>query len=533
LGLLSFLSVTVVCAFFLAAILAERKRAEEALAEQMILHTSIVNSTSDLIWSVEATRFTMLSFNRALQLHCQARNIPLATGMTLEGHLLQDEPVGQWRRFYQQAISEGGCSTEYSSGKESPVYQIQFNLLKQAERLFGISVFAKNVTSQRLLEAQLRQAQKMEAVGQLAGGVAHDFNNMLAAMMMNLDLLRDHPGLTPEVHEGLTELENEAKRAAGLTRQLLMFSRRSILEKRALNLNEVIANLKNMLSRLLGENIQLAFEPDPLLPPVEADSGMLEQVLMNLVVNARDAMPVGGRIRIATQTAEFNAEQAAANPDRTAGRFACLLVSDTGCGMDAATLKRIFEPFFTTKASGKGTGLGLATVYGIVVQHKGWVEVESRVGAGTAFRVFLPAMAGTPAKTGSLVSQPAPTGKETILVVEDALNLRRVLVQSLRGLGYRVLEAANGQEAMNLWHTHGVEIDLLFTDMVMPEGMTGLELAERVRAEKAGLKIIISSGYSAEITNLEKIVAAGITYLPKPYPVPQLGTVVRECLDGK
>ena len=237
-------------------------------------------------------------------------------------------------------------------------------------------------------------------------------------------------------------MENEAKRAAGLTRQLLMFSRRSILEKRALNLNEVIANLKNMLSRLLGENIQLAFEPDPLLPPVEADSGMLEQVLMNLVVNARDAMPVGGRIRIATQTAEFNAEQAAANPDRTAGRFACLLVSDTGCGMDAATLKRIFEPFFTTKASGKGTGLGLATVYGIVVQHKGWVEVESRVGAGTAFRVFLPAMAGTPAKTGSLVSQPAPTGKETILVVEDALNLRRVLVQSLRGLGYRVLKAA-------------------------------------------------------------------------------------------
>jgi len=312
-----------------------------------------------------------------------------------------------------------------------------------------------------------------------------------------------------------------------------MFSRRSILDRRRLDLNEIVANLLKMLGRLLGENIKLLFERSHTLPFVEADTGMLEQVLMNLVVNARDAMPKGGRIAIATEAVTIDSDQAKAHPFRRSGRFVCLSVSDTGAGMDAETIERIFEPFFTTKEPGKGTGLGLATVDGIVSQHQGWVEVDSRVGIGTSFRVYMPALE----KTSSAAAKPAPaapsTGKETLLVVEDEASVRRLMVRTLRTWGYRVLEAANGQLALTLWKECAGKIDLLFTDMVMPEGMTGLELSEKLRAEKPDLKIIISSGYCAEIAETSRIAAAGITYLPKPYQLSLLGKAIRECLDKK
>ena len=391
----------------------------------------------------------------------------------------------------------------------------------------------QDITAQRLLEEQLRQAQKMEAIGQLAGGVAHDFNNILAATMMNLALMQEKPNLDPETQETLKDLETETKRAASLTRQLLMFSRRSVLEIQVLDLNEVVANLLKMLGRLLGEHITLVFDRNHTLPPVEADAGMLGQVLMNLAVNARDAMPQGGRITLATEAVEITPERAAANADRRPGWFACLSVSDTGCGMDAATVKRVFEPFFTTKDVGKGTGLGLATVHGIVAQHQGWVEVESELGRGATFRVFLPTTAKAIAATEESGPEVAPKGQETLLVVEDEPSLRKMLVRILRTLGYHVFEASNGQEAMTCWRDHGKKIDLLITDMVMPEGMTGLELAERVRVEKPDLKIIISSGYNPDMTHQAKMGAAGIVYLPKPYQVSSLGKTVRECLDRR
>ncbi len=391
----------------------------------------------------------------------------------------------------------------------------------------------QDITERRRLEEQLRQAQKMEAIGQLAGGVAHDFNNILAATFMRLDLMQLNPNLDPETQEAIKELEAGTKRAASLTRQLLMFSRRSVLEIRLLDLNEVVANLLKMLGRLLGEHIALVFERRNTLPLVEADAGMLEQVLMNLAVNARDAMPKGGRITIATEAVEIDPDRAAADPDRRAGRFVCLSVSDTGCGMDAATLNRIFEPFFTTKPAGEGTGLGLATVYGIVAQHRGWVEVQSQVGQGTTFRIHLPASAKAAKHVAESERQVVPRGRETLLVVEDDARVRQILVQNLRVLGYRVFEAANGQEAMTFCRDHGRQIDLLLTDMVMPEGMTGLELAQKVREEKPELKVIISSGYSAEMTEHGEITAAGIVYLPKPYQASLLGKTVRNCLDRK
>ena len=355
----------------------------------------------------------------------------------------------------------------------------------------------------RVSEDRLRQAQKIEAIGQLAGGVAHDFNNILAAFMMHLGLLEMMPDLSAEMKEALRELDADARRAAALTRQLLMFSRRSILTLKPLDLTEVIADLLKMLTRLIGEDVNLRFDRQTALPWVEADASLLEQVLMNLVVNARDAMPRGGLISIGTSSVEVRPDDPQVGLNgRRAGRFVCLAVSDSGSGMGADTIKRVFEPFFTTKAAGKGTGLGLATVQGIVAQHKGWVDVESVVGIGTTFQVFLPAVSdnGRSAKVEVEVAvQPIARGREAILVVEDEPSVRKLVMRSLQQLGYRVYEAANGQEAVQLWDSCGAEVHLLLTDMVMPEGMTGLELAAVLCERKPGLKVIVASGYSTEV----------------------------------
>jgi CheY-like chemotaxis protein len=268
------------------------------------------------------------------------------------------------------------------------------------------------------------------------------------------------------------------------------------------------------------------------LPLVEADAGMIEQVLVNLVVNARDAMPQGGRLTITTAVEEVTEADRAARPEARPGRFVCISTSDTGVGMTPETLQRIFEPFFTTKEAGKGTGLGLATVHGIVAQHKGWVEVESAVGRGSTFKVFLPvaprAAAPAPLEPGE---RPLRRGQETILLVEDDAVLRRVVTLALRSLGYRVHAAANGKEAMQLWQDCGAEVHLLLTDMVMPEGMTGLELVERLRELRPGLKAIIMSGYSAEFSRPGVLKNAGVGYLPKPYETTVLAEMLRRALD--
>lgn len=400
----------------------------------------------------------------------------------------------------------------------------------------GALVFFQEVTERRRLEAQLRQAQKLEAVGQLAGGVAHDFNNILAAMMMHVGLLQMSSDLDPATRECLQDLDAGAQRAATLTRQLLMFSRRSVLSMRPLDLNQTIANLLKMLTRLIGETIQLKFEPEVTLPFVEADAGMMEQVFMNLVVNARDAMPKGGQVAITTKTIFISGEETSKNRDRRPGSFARVSVSDTGCGIDEATLKRMFEPFFTTKETGKGTGLGLATVHGIVAQHKGWIEVESQVGQGSSFSVYLPVIGdlnAAPTMVPPRVHDGVLRGHETILVAEDDPDVRDLLGQTLRTMGYHVHEAQNGAEAIRLWQFHGPQIDLLLTDMVMPEGMTGLELAKHLRAFKPALKVIISSGYSAEMAQRGAPSKAGVVYLAKPYETQTLARTVRDYLDGK
>jgi PAS domain S-box-containing protein len=398
----------------------------------------------------------------------------------------------------------------------------------------GAFAMFTDVTERRQLESQLRQAQKLESVGQLAGGVAHDFNNILAAIMMHLSLLHQNPSLDEETTEAIKELEVETKRAANLTRQLLMFSRRSIMQPRVVDLNELVQNLLKMLRRLLGENIAITFDSQNELPAVEVDVGMIEQVLMNFAVNARDAMPRGGSLTITTGVVELDEAAVLLHSERRPGRFVTLTVIDTGVGMEEGTLKRIFEPFFTTKDVGKGTGLGLPTAHGIIKQHHGWIEVRSQPRRGTTFEVFLPAkiLSRAAAETPPAMP-PVVGGRGTLLLVEDEEIVRRPIGTYLRKLGYQVIEAANGNQAFSLWRQHRDRIDLLFTDMVMPEGVTGLELAEQLRTEKPQLKVIISSGYSTEISLQGVPSSAGYVYLPKPSPSAAIAAAVRDCLEKK
>ena len=380
------------------------------------------------------------------------------------------------------------------------------------------------------LQALLIQAQKMEAIGQLAGGVAHDFNNILSAILMQLSLLKQE-ALPADIAEGLHELENHANRATELTRQLLTFSRRQAVQRKVLELNTLVGNLLRMLRRLIGEHVALEFSAGAGSSWVEADAGMLEQVVMNLVVNARDAMPDGGRIAIRTGGVEVTRADVARRPDARAGQFVCLEVTDTGSGMSEEVLSHIFEPFFTTKEPGRGTGLGLATVYGVVEQHQGWVEVESRVGQGTTFRVFLPTCAGEDsAEFHSAAPQPAATGGEQVLIVEDEVALRRLMVRALERLGYVVHAAGNGAEAVTLYRSLGGRVDLVVSDMVMPGGMTGLDLAQRLLGQCPSLKVILMSGYSPTLPDSELLRSHGIHFLAKPLNLHGLGLAVRQAL---
>ncbi|MCE0484966.1 MAG: response regulator [Methylacidiphilales bacterium] len=389
-----------------------------------------------------------------------------------------------------------------------------------------------DITARKALEEQLRQAQKMEVVGQLAGGVAHDFNNILAAMVLKLEILQIQQQLPEEALSLLHDLETLAKRAASLTRQLLLFSRRQAMNPRHLEINAALTNLLKMLERLLGEDISCRLLPSSRELWVEADAAMLDQAVMNLCLNARDAMPNGGTLTLGTSLAEITCDNLHLYPESRPGQFVCLCVSDTGCGMDADVLKHLFEPFFTTKEIGKGTGLGLASTYGIVHQHKGWMNVESAVGRGTSFRLYFPLSLKTEVAQTTTSRLPAiKSQNETILLVEDEEALLQVTAHALTMLGYRVLPAANGQEALGLWEQHGDTIKLVITDMRMPKGINGLELSEKLWKAKPSLKIIIMSGYSMKMAGDSPVAKGDYTFLAKPFDLKVLVETIRNYLD--
>jgi PAS domain S-box-containing protein len=393
----------------------------------------------------------------------------------------------------------------------------------------------RDLSERRALEEQLRHAQKMEAVGQLAGGIAHDFNNVLAVIEMVSSTLRENANLPRMVGEGLLEIANATERAAKLTRQLLMFSRRQVMDMVDLDVSETTQQAMKLLQRLLGEQITVESKLDSGLPLVSADPGMLEQVLMNLAINARDAMPLGGRFEVRVEKVEGKQPPTTVLGPVSGGKFVCLKVSDTGSGIGPDVLPRIFEPFFTSKKAGEGTGLGLATVSSIVELHRGWIEVESTVGVGTTFRVFLPAVepSRVPRMPASARSTLEPRGSETILLLEDDPAVRAATRNALERYGYRALEAESADEALGIWRARSAEIALLLTDLVMPGSMSGRQLAERLVAEAPTLQVVFTSGYSPEIVNRIVHLTPGQTLLQKPYSAKVLTSAVRRSLDAR
>ncbi len=388
-----------------------------------------------------------------------------------------------------------------------------------------------DISDRKRLEEQLGQAQRMESIGQLAGGIAHDFNNILTVIQGNASLLLSDEGFPEAYNEAVQQIAQSSTFAAGLTRQLLVFSRKQMIQRTALDVNGVIQQTSRLLRRVIGEDISLEVQPSVNLPPIFADNGMIEQVLLNLVVNSRDAMPRGGRLTITAGLVDRDEAYRRRVPQALAGRFVCIAVADTGSGIPADIMPRIFDPFFTTKEVGKGTGLGLATVYGIVQQHQGWIELDSTVGVGTEFRVHFPCIAETAAAPVPPVAvEPRAPRTETILVVEDEALVRLTSCTILQRSGYTILEAASPRAALELWAAHRDRIDLVFTDVVMPGGMTGRDLVEILRRDHPDLKALFTSGYSSDLLGHDFVRTKANFFLQKPFGAAELKRVVSECL---
>ncbi|MGB7746682.1 MAG: response regulator [Verrucomicrobiia bacterium] len=508
----------------------KRKRAEEAHTR---LATAVEQAAEAIV--ITDTSGKILYVNPAFE---------KITGFTVQ------EAVGQNTRilksgkydsaFYRQmwdSLTQGKVWSGRITNKKKngALYEEEMTIspiCDSAGRVINYVAVKHDVTQEVALEEQLRQIQKMESVGQLAGGVAHDFNNILTVIQGNASLLLEAKNLSEADADQAKQIINAAERAAGLTRQLLLFGRKQAMQPAHLNLNQVVGNMTKMLQRILGEDIALRSDYSPVLPLVFADAGMIEQVLLNLAVNARDAMSVGGQLVIATASKTIGQECTQQNPAAAPGQYVCLSVSDTGCGIAPGNLSHIFEPFFTTKEIGKGTGLGLATVYAIVKQHRGWIEVDSQVGKGTTFCIHLPVAREISAKQNTTAVIPElPRGNEVILVVEDEQAVRLLVGNLLQRCGYAVLSAVSGIDALNLWKQRKDGIQLLLTDMVLPDGMMGRELAEKLKGEKPQLKVIYTSGYSASVVGKGPSLVEGVNFLQKPYHPQNLAQTVRDCLD--
>lgn len=440
----------------------------------------------------------------------------------------------QYDRFHVQLQDKNSCQGFECAWRPRQGKTILVSLGGRAVRdVTGessyLEIVAENVTERKQLEDQLRQAQKMQAVGQLAGGVAHDFNNLLTVIKGQVEMVMAEMVPGDPLRSRLKEAELATDRAAALTGQLLAFSRRQVLQSKVLDLNAIISGMTQLLARLIGENIQLTFAPGADLGTVNADPAQIEQVLLNLVVNARDAMPDGGRLQIETHNADLdvNHEHTVVEP----GQYVEFVVSDTGHGMDAETRARIFEPFFTTKEPGRGTGLGLSMAYGVVKQSGGYIWAYSEPGKGASFKIYLPRVARTVEANAIAQELPSPSGHETILFAEDEGSVRQLVSAFLESRGYRVLVAADGASARQAAHAHKDKIDLLLSDVVMPK-IGGRELAEDLRRTIPSLKVLFLSGYAGGPALHPSVQESGTAYVQKPFSMRFLARKVREVLDG-
>jgi len=511
----------------------ERRTAEAALRDSEERYRTLVEGVRDIIFAL-SPEGTISSLNPAFETITGWRreawvgqpferlvhpeDLPLA--LELLGRVVRGElrPASQFR--------VRTAKSDYRVGEFSATPQLHEG------RLVGILGIGRDVTERVHLEQQLRQAQKMEAVGRLAGGIAHDFNNILTAITGYADLLLEDLGATDPRRQDADEIHKAADRAAGLTRQLLAFSRQQVLQPTVLEVNKLVSDLEKMLRRLLGEDVALTTQLAPTTGRVKADPGQLEQVIMNLAVNARDAMPNGGKLTLETGNVDLDESYATDHYPARAGPFVMLAVSDTGTGMSEATQAHMFEPFFTTKEKGKGTGLGLATVYGIVKQSGGFIWVYSEVGHGTTFKLYLPRVQ----ELAERASQPAQTparaarGTETVLVVEDEAPVRSVARQVLERHGYTVLEAPSAEAALDIATRYSGAIHLLLTDVVMP-GLNGRELATRLADLRPDARVIFMSGYTDDAVTRHGVLEPGSAYVQKPFTPDAIARKVREVLD--
>jgi two-component system cell cycle sensor histidine kinase/response regulator CckA len=515
------------------ALAIERRRAEEELrkSESMLSLLFERNPLPTWLYDVETLRF--LRVNQAAvgqygfsQSEFERMSIleirPTAEREKVAAHLMQMKAESEEHALW---LHQG------RDGKTFEVEIISHELVYAGRRVR--LVVAQDISERRHLELQLRQSQKMEAVGRLAGGVAHDFNNLLMVIKGHTELLLGALSPTDSIARKIEQIDRSADRATTLTRQLLAFSRLQVLQPQIINLNSVVDEMGKLLPRLIGEDIELILRPGQQLGTIRADASQMEQVIMNLAVNSRDAMPTGGKLLIGTRNCDLDHSYTASHPLMKPGSYILLDVTDTGTGMDEETQAHIFEPFFTTKEKGKGTGLGLATVYGIVKQSGGFIWVYSELGKGTSFKIYLPRVNETEVHVGApKPSAEIPAGTETVLLTEDEQDVREIAREFLESGGYRVIEAKNGKEAIAIAAEHRGKIDLLVTDMVMP-GMTGQELAVRLQQEHSGLSVVFMSGYSEHAATEMANADPSVRLLTKPFSRGAILRTVREILQTR
>jgi PAS domain S-box-containing protein len=516
--------------------ISERKEAEE----QLLYQANLLQNVSDAIVATDLN-FEITSWNQAAEAlyGWPARE---AIGQPVHEILQTEYPYEQYeqmqRRLLEQGIWKGEVIQKHKDGAAINILASVSLIKDSTGKPVGAVAALRDITerkqaekAQAKLEEQLRQAQKMESIGRMAGGVAHDFNNLLTVIQGYCGLMQAQIPSESPLLEDLKQIQRTGERATALTRHLLAFSRKQILAPTPLDLNSLVTNLRKMLERLIGEDITLSTLLQPGLWTIIADPGQIEQVIMNLAVNARDAMPTGGMLTIETSNVQLDENYLRTQLEAPSGSCVMLAVTDTGCGMDESVLAQIFEPFFTTKEQGKGTGLGLATAYGIIKQSGGDITVYSEPGQGATFRIYLPAGEGT--MSDLAVPQASAVirgGNETILLVEDEETVRKLARTALQGRGYAILEASHGGEALSLFEQHQELIDLLVTDVVMPR-MSGRELAEQLKALQPQLKVLFMSGYTDDAIVRHGLLAAEVEYLSKPFSLNSLASKVREVLD--
>jgi len=513
----------------------EQVRMEQALVESETKYRELVDEVSDGFFIMDKEGVTNFA-NLALAKMLGFRHPSELIGKNFMGFVspdVKEEVLKHFKNAMQaKSVSETIISKIIRPDGKEKYLEIRPSFIYKDDNVIGSRGVMRDITERKQLEQQLRQSQKMEAVGRLAGGIAHDFNNLLTVILGYSEILANRIPKGDPLHKDVDEVKKSAIRAASLTKQLLAFSRKQVLQPRKINLNNVVTETEKMLGRVIGENIELVTATSPMLGSVMADPGQIEQVIMNLVVNARDAMEEGGRLTIETANVVLDENYTRLNPGAKPGHYAMLAVTDTGSGMDDETLSHLFEPFFTTKAPGKGTGLGLSTVYGIIKQSGGYISAYSEVNKGTTFKVYLPLVSGTAQteevnKTGKIIYKPS----ETILLAEDEEIVRTLAARVLKDQGYKVLEANDPLQAIQIFNGYKGKVDLIVTDIIMP-GMTGLGLVQRIQSTHPDIKILYISGYTDTAMLHQGVFESGTAFLQKPFTPQTLLKKVREVLLG-